>query len=86
MNRFENSYALLPESFYSITPPTPVADPKLLKWNANRSGNNQLANAAAHLEAALDEVLANPANHTMDMEGSARTDEFGEVLARAVDQ
>ena len=33
MNRFKNSYALLPESFYSITPPTPVADPKLLKWN-----------------------------------------------------
>ena len=33
MNRFENSYALLPESFYSITPPTPVANPKLLKWN-----------------------------------------------------
>ena len=33
MNRFENSYALLPENFYSITPPTPVANPKLLKWN-----------------------------------------------------
>ena len=33
MNRFENSYALLPESFYSITPPTPVTNPKLLKWN-----------------------------------------------------
>ena len=58
----------------------------LLKWNANRSGNNQLAHAAAHLEAALDDVLADPANHTMDMEGSTRTDEFGEVLARAVDQ
>lgn len=58
----------------------------LLKWHANRSGNNQLAHAAAHLEAALDDVLADPSNHTMDMEGSARTDEFGEVLARAVDQ
>ena len=33
MNRFENSYALLPENFYSITPPTPVANPKLLMWN-----------------------------------------------------
>ena len=34
MNNFENSYAQLPDGFYSITSPTPVADPKLLKWNS----------------------------------------------------
>ena len=34
MNNFENSYAKLPENFYSITPPTPVVDPKLLEWNS----------------------------------------------------
>ena len=34
MNNFENSYAKLPENFYSITPPTPVVNPKLLKWNS----------------------------------------------------
>ena len=34
MNNFESSYAQLPESFYSVTPPTPVAVPKLLKWNS----------------------------------------------------
>ncbi len=34
MNNFENSYAQLPENFYSITPPTPVVDPKLLEWNS----------------------------------------------------
>ena len=58
----------------------------LLKWHANRSGNNQLASAAAHLETALDDVLADPANHTVDIGGNAGTDEFGEALARAVDQ
>ena len=34
MNNFENSYAQLPKNFYSITPPTPVVDPKLLEWNS----------------------------------------------------
>ena len=34
MNNFKSSYAQLPESFYSVTPPTPVAVPKLLKWNS----------------------------------------------------
>ena len=34
MNNFESSYAQLPESFYSVIPPTPVAVPKLLKWNS----------------------------------------------------
>ena len=58
----------------------------LLKWHANRSGNNRLASAAAHLETALDDVLADPANHTVDIGGNAGTDEFGEALARAVDQ
>ena len=58
----------------------------LLKWHASRSGNNQLASAAAHLETALDDVLADPANHTVDIGGNAGTDEFGEALARAVDQ
>jgi len=30
---FSNSYAKLPERFYAKLPPTPVAAPKLIKWN-----------------------------------------------------
>ncbi len=56
----------------------------LLKWHADRSGNNQLASAAAHLEAALDNVLADPANHTPDLGGTVGTREFGDRLAKAV--
>ena len=58
----------------------------LLKWHADRSGNNQLASAAAHLEAAVDNVLADPANHTADLGGSTGTREFGDLLAASVDQ
>jgi uncharacterized protein YdiU (UPF0061 family) len=32
--RFDNSYARLPEHFYTHTPPTPVTAPRLLKFNA----------------------------------------------------
>src|ERR1700679_1935921 len=30
---FSNSYAKLPERFYAKLPPTPVAAPRLIKWN-----------------------------------------------------
>src|SRR5579862_2106627 len=30
---FSNSYARLPERFYAKLPPTPVAAPRLIKWN-----------------------------------------------------
>jgi len=30
---FDNSYARLPEGFYTRTPPTPVIDPRLIKFN-----------------------------------------------------
>lgn len=56
----------------------------LLKWHADKSGNNELANAAAHMEAALDNVLADPANHTVDLGGAKGTREFGELLAKSI--
>ena len=56
----------------------------LLQWTANRSGDNALANAAAHMEAAVDEVLADPANHTIDLGGSKGTDAFGNALVDAI--
>jgi len=31
---FDNSYAALPDGFFTRTTPTPVADPKLLAFNA----------------------------------------------------
>ena len=56
----------------------------LLQWTASRSGDNELTNAAAHLEAAVDSVLADPANHTGDIGGNAGTREFGEALVKAI--
>ena len=34
MFRFDNSYARLPERFFARLPPTPVAAPRLMHWNA----------------------------------------------------
>jgi len=56
----------------------------LVKWHADKSGDNQLANAAQHLEAALDRVLADPTNHTVDLGGNVGTQAFGEALAKAI--
>ncbi|MEK9725630.1 MAG: isocitrate/isopropylmalate family dehydrogenase, partial [Rhodospirillaceae bacterium] len=56
----------------------------LLKWHADRTGNNQLAAAAAYLDQAVDAVLDNPANHTPDLGGTGTTEAFGEALAKAV--
>ena len=58
----------------------------LLQWTANRSGDNQLANAAAHMEAAMDAVLADPTKHTVDLGGPLGTRAFGEVLVEAISE
>ena len=58
----------------------------LLKWHANRSGENKLARASTHLESAVDDVLADASNHTIDLGGRKGTREFGEILVKAVEQ
>ncbi len=56
----------------------------LLVWLAGRHGDNALTEAATCLETAVDEVLADPANHTPDMGGSAGTEAFGAAVAAAI--
>jgi serine/tyrosine/threonine adenylyltransferase len=49
---FENSYARLPPRFYSRVDPTPVAAPRLIKWNDALAGQLQLqldSNQPQHL-------------------------------------
>ncbi|MDD9876205.1 MAG: isocitrate/isopropylmalate family dehydrogenase [Magnetovibrio sp.] len=61
-----------------------ISTQMLLQWTAIQGGDNQLAAAAQHMEAALDDVLADPANHTPDLGGGTGTRAFGEALARAI--
>ena len=39
---FENSYARLPPRFFSRVDPTPVAAPRLIKWNEALAGQLRL--------------------------------------------
>jgi 3-isopropylmalate dehydrogenase len=56
----------------------------LFVWLANRHGDTNLAEAARQFEAALDKVLADPANHTQDLGGNTGTLKFGEAVAAAI--
>ena len=56
----------------------------LLEWLGARYGRDDLSAAAAAFNAAVDAVLADPANHTPDLGGSAKTADIGRAVADAI--
>ena len=58
--------------------------PMLLDWLAAGHGRDDLSAAAAAGNAAVDAVLADPANHTPDLGGSAKTADIGRAVADAI--
>jgi 3-isopropylmalate dehydrogenase len=52
----------------------------LLRWLAARKPQRALEEAAAHLEAAIEQVLADPARRTVDLGGSIGTAAFGQAV------
>ena len=56
----------------------------LLEWLGARHGRADLSAAAAAFNAAVDAVLADPANHTPDLGGSAKTADIGRAVADAI--
>ena len=56
----------------------------LLEWLGARHGRDDLSAAAAAFNAAVDAVLADPANHTPDLGGSAKTADIGRAVADAI--
>ena len=56
----------------------------LLEWLGAKHGREDLTGAAAAFNAAIDKALADPANHTPDLGGSAKTADMGEAVAAAI--
>ena len=56
----------------------------LLAWLGARRKDDRLINAAAAIDAALDNVIADPATRTPDIGGTLGTDKFGEAVAGAI--
>ena len=56
----------------------------LLEWLGARHGRDDLSAAAAAFNAAVDAVLADGANHTPDLGGSANTADIGRAVAAAI--
>ena len=56
----------------------------LLEWLGAGHGRDDLFAAAAAFNAAVDAVLADPANHTPDLGGSAKTADIGRAVADAI--
>ncbi len=56
----------------------------LLEWLGAKHGLEDLTEAAAAFNAAIDKTLADPANHTPDLGGSAKTADVGEAVAAAI--
>ena len=56
----------------------------LLEWLGAGHGRDDLSAAAAAFNAAVDAVLADPANHTPDLGGSAKTADIGRAVADAI--
>ena len=56
----------------------------LLEWLGAGHGRDDLSAAAAAFNAAVDAVLADPANHTPDLGGSAKTADIGRAGADAI--
>ena len=56
----------------------------LLEWLGAKHGRQDLTDAAGHFNAAIDGALADPANHTPDLGGKAKTAEVGEAVAAEI--
>jgi 3-isopropylmalate dehydrogenase len=56
----------------------------LLNWRGLRDGNAKLIYAARLIEAAIDQVLDNPAQRTRDLGGTQNTDAFARAVCEAV--
>ena len=56
----------------------------LLEWLGAGHGRDDLSAAAAAFNAAVDAVLADPAKHTPDLGGSAKTADIGRAVADAI--
>ncbi len=56
----------------------------LLEWLGARHGRDDLSAAAGAFNAAVDAVLADGANHTPDLGGSAKTADVGRAVADAI--
>ena len=56
----------------------------LMEWLGAGHGRDDLSAAAAACNAAVDAVLADPANHTPDLGGSAKTADIGRAVADAI--
>ena len=56
----------------------------LLEWLGAGHGRDDLSAAAAAFNAEADAVLADPANHTPDLGGSAKTADIGRAVADAI--
>ncbi len=61
-----------------------VSAAMLLEWLAARHGREDLTNAAAAFNAAVDAALADPANHTPDLGGKATTADVGNAVAAEI--
>ncbi len=58
----------------------------LLDWLGARHKRDALVKGAMRLESAVDAVLADPSHHTPDLGGHATTDQFGDTVARAIEE
>lgn len=58
----------------------------LIQWMGEHHGNPALTTAARAIEAAVDQVLAQPAWRTADLGGTAGCKAFGECVAQAVSE
>jgi len=56
----------------------------LLAWNGRKHGNAALERAASLIEAAVDDVLAQPALRTADLGGRLSTRDFAHVVSEAL--
>lgn len=56
----------------------------LLDWRGRRDGNAALIAAAALIEAAVEDTLADPATRTADLGGTAGTDAFAAAVCRRI--
>jgi len=58
----------------------------LLDWRGRRDSNPSLISAAAAIETAVEDALANPLTRTTDLGGALGTKEFGEEVADLMQQ
>ena len=56
----------------------------LLEWLGDRHGREDLIKAAAAFDAAVDTVLADAANHTPDLGGTAKTAQVGDAVVAEI--